>query len=56
MLLGEGTVAKILATAGNGALEGTQAKIAQDGPGKDLLYRAINAFGPGERPARMVLA
>jgi hypothetical protein len=49
VLLGEGTVSKILETAGNGALEGTQAKVAQDGPGMPLLYRAINGFGREER-------
>lgn len=40
VLLGEGAAAKILAAAGKDRLSTAQTTIAQDGPGKDLLYRA----------------
>ena len=46
VLLGEGSAAKILVTHAD-ALRAAQSKIAQDGPGKDLLYRAINGFDKG---------
>ena len=49
MLLGEGLAAKFLAPKngeqrGGVSLARIQQDIAQDGPGKDLLYRAINGF------------
>jgi ParB/RepB/Spo0J family partition protein len=50
VLLGEGHIAKNLAVSPQ-ALGLAQSKIASDGPGKDLLYRAINGFDRKERKA-----
>ncbi len=43
---------KILETAGKDRLATAQTTIAQDGPGKDLLYRAINGFDRKDRRER----
>jgi hypothetical protein len=51
VLLGEGSCAKILTDAGPEYLPRAQAAVAADGPGKDLLYRAINGFSLKERRA-----
>ncbi|WP_087001438.1 hypothetical protein [Rhizobium sullae] len=50
VLLGEGSAAKILAAHGD-AFRSAQKKIAADGPGKDLLYRAMNGFNRKDRAA-----
>jgi hypothetical protein len=52
ILINEGPVAKILAeTPGGGALIQAQKSVAKDGPGKDVLYRAINGFSIADRAA-----
>lgn len=51
VLLGEGSSVKILTDDGKEYLPREQSRIAKNGPGKDLLYRAINGFDLNGRKA-----
>jgi hypothetical protein len=51
VLLGEGSSSKILEDAGPEYLSRAQAKIAQNGPGMPLVYRAMNGFAKEGRRA-----
>lgn len=51
VLLGDGATTKILVAAGQDKLSTAQTKIAKNGPGTELLYRAMNGFTKETRRA-----